>query len=44
MIEQLHALGAELAANPWVMSYAAGVLSGIAFQRRITRWCLGGKP
>ena len=34
----------QLAANPWVAAYAAGVLTGWHLARRTTRYMLGGRP
>lgn len=34
----------QLAANPWLLAYAAGCVTGWTMARRATRYMLGGRP
>jgi hypothetical protein len=39
----MNALWQQLAANPWMLAYAAGCITGWGAARRATRYMLGGK-
>jgi hypothetical protein len=34
----------QIAGNPWVLIYLAGILTGWQAARRTTRYMLGGRP
>jgi hypothetical protein len=43
MTDTLHQLTLEIASNPWLAAYIAGVLTGWHAARRSTRYMLGGR-
>lgn len=34
----------RLVANPWLLAYAAGIVTGWNLSRHVTRYMLGGRP